>query len=275
MSSSTRRQHQQERDNQYTNNIEQQHEATIRSIDETKNNIHKSIEESRRELPRYSQIVTDFQNEAADASLEIADNFLESQKDVINSIQSTWYSVAERTHGGSGIGGAGGNFWTTGMMGKMMPFFSPDEMANIYARTIGAVTEAYVASTRMVTNMMFAGMETTRATTNYARQNTKEATRITSNTARAFAQNAKETVQVQGEERGSSAGGNNSFSAGGAGSAASSFGSRGTDTTTTTGTLASEGTTVASHGETSFATTAGTASATEATAGSAEKPRKK
>ncbi len=57
-------------------------------------------------------------------------------------------------------------------------------MVNIYARTIGAMTEAYVASTRMATNVLFAGIDATRATTNYARQNAKEASSITSNTAR-------------------------------------------------------------------------------------------
>ncbi|MFL6525041.1 MAG: hypothetical protein ACJ70Q_02735, partial [Nitrososphaera sp.] len=101
MSSSTRRQQQRERDIEYnlnTNQQEQQreqHEATIRSIDETKGNIRKSIEETRRELPRYSQTVTDFQNETADASVEIADNFLESQREVINSMQSVWPPLTE------------------------------------------------------------------------------------------------------------------------------------------------------------------------------------
>jgi len=185
-SPSTRRQQQQERDNEYIRNTQQQHEATIRSIDETKDNIHRSIEESRRELPRYSQTVTDFQNETADASVEIADNFLESQKEVINSMQSAWAPMAERI-------GQAANYWTTS---GMTPF-SPSEMADVYARTIGAMAEAYAASTRMATNMMFAGMEATRATTNYARQNAKEASRITSNTSRAFAQTAKEAVQVQ------------------------------------------------------------------------------
>jgi hypothetical protein len=59
------------------------------------------------------------------------------------------------------------------------------------------MTEAFVASTRMANNAMFAGLDATRATTNYTRQNAKEATRITSNTARAFAHTTKETVQTQ------------------------------------------------------------------------------
>src|SRR5215210_5453663 len=199
MSSSTRRERQQEHDNEFMNNTQQQHEATIRSIDETKDNIHRSIEESRRETPRYSQTVTDFQNETADASVEIADNFLESQKEVINSMQSAWAPMAERI-------GQVSHYWTTR---GMTPFFSPSEMADVYARTIGAMAEAYVSSTRMATNMMFAGMEATRATTNYARQNAKEASCITSNTTRAFAQTAKETIQVE-DERGISVGGSSS-----------------------------------------------------------------
>ena len=190
MSSSTRRQQEHDGDvsNTQQQHQQQHHEATIRSIDETKNNIHQALEEVKRETPRYSQTITDFQNQTADATREIADNFLDSQKEVINSIQSAWTPIVQRT----------GYNWTTGMIGTPFFFFSPGQIADIYARTIGTITEAYVASARMATNVLFAGIEATRATTNYTRQNAKEAARITSNTAKTFAQTAaKETVQVQ------------------------------------------------------------------------------
>ena len=77
--------------------------------------------------------------------------------------------------------------WTTGMIGTP---FTPTQMADIYARTIGAMTEAYVAYTPMATNMLFAGLGVTRATTNYTKQNAKEASLIASNTAKTFAQTA-------------------------------------------------------------------------------------
>jgi hypothetical protein len=264
MSSSTRRQ-QQERD-EYSSNIQQlqEHEATIRSIDETKEGIRRSIEDVRREMPRYSQTVTDFQNETADASIEIADNFLESQKEIINSMQSAWGPIAQRT--------GGGYYGTTGMRAMLL---SPREMADIYARTIGAVIESYVASTHMATNTLFAGMEAAKATTNYTRQNAKEAARITSNMTRTlFAQTAvKETVQVEGEQAVSSA---SSSSFGGVGgSEASSFESRGAATATRT-TYTNESTTTASSGETGSTTTAGTGAAAETTtSGATEKTRKK
>jgi hypothetical protein len=176
----------------------QQQDAINRSIDETKDNIRRAIEEVRRETPRYSQTVTDFQNETAEATREIADNFLDSQKEVINSMQSAWTPFAERT---SSSGSGNNNYWMMGMM--MQPWswmgMSPRDMADIYARGISAMTDSVAASTRMATNMMFAGIEASRATTNYARHNSKEIARITSNTARIFGQNTRETVSKMQE----------------------------------------------------------------------------
>src|SRR5919112_5380049 len=167
----------------------QQQDAINKSIDETKDNIRKAIEEVRKETPRYSQTVADFQNETADATREIADNFLESQKEVISSMQSAWTPFAERTGGGNT------NNW---MLGMMQPWWwmgmSPRDMADIYARSISAMTDSVAAGTRMATNMMFAGIEASRATTNYARHNSREIARVTSNTARIFGQNARETA---------------------------------------------------------------------------------
>src|SRR5215204_6549019 len=94
--------------------LQRQHQDAInRSIDETKDNISRAIEEVRRETPRYSQTVTDFHNETAEATREIADNFLDSQKEVINSMQSAWTPFAERT---SSSGSGNNNYWMMGMM---------------------------------------------------------------------------------------------------------------------------------------------------------------
>jgi gas vesicle protein len=177
----------------------QQQDAINRSIDETKDNIRRTIEEVRRETPRYSQTVTDFQNETAEATREIADNFLDSQKEVINSMQSAWTPFAERT---SSSGSGNNNYWMMGMM--MQPWswwmgMSPRDMVNIYARSISVMTDSVAASTRMATNMMFAGIEASRATTNYAKYSSKEIARITSNTARIFGQNTRETVSKMQE----------------------------------------------------------------------------
>jgi hypothetical protein len=178
-----------------TESLQRQHQDAInRSIDETKDNVSRAIEEVRRETPRYSQTVTDFHNETAEAMREITVTFLDSQKEVINSMQSAWAPFAERT---SSSGSGNNNYWMMGMM--MQPWWSwmgmsPRDMVNIYARGISVMTDLVTASTRMATNMMFAGIEASRATTNYAKYSSREIAKVTSVTARIFGQNTRETV---------------------------------------------------------------------------------
>ena len=107
-------------------------------------------------------------------------------------MQSAWTPFTERTS--SGGSDSNNNYW---MMGVMQPWswmgVSPTDMADIYARGRSAMVDSVAACTRMATNMMFAGIEASRATTNYARHNSREIARITSNTAR-IGQNAKQTA---------------------------------------------------------------------------------
>jgi hypothetical protein len=180
-----------------TESLQRQHQDAInRSIDETKDNVGRAIEEVKREAPRYSQTVTDFHNETAEAMREITVTFLDSQKEVINSMQSAWAPFAERTGSSGGSGSSSNNYYW--MMGMMQPWWwmgmSPRDMVNIYARSISAMTDLVTASTRMVTNMMFAGIEASRATTNYAKYSSREIAKVTSVTARIFGQNTRETA---------------------------------------------------------------------------------
>jgi hypothetical protein len=171
-------------------------EAVNRSFDETKDNVSRAIDEVRRESPRYSQIVSDFHNETSDAMREITITFLDSQKEVVNSMQSAWAPFAERA--GSSGDRSDSNY---PLMNMMQPWWgwwwtgiSPKDMATMYARNISVMTDFITASTRMVTNMMFAGIEASRAATNYARYGSKEIARVTSISARMFGQTTRETV---------------------------------------------------------------------------------
>ena len=56
-----------------------------RAFDESNENIRKSIEEARREIPRYTQVVIDYQEQAFQAVREIAESYLECQKQIIRS----------------------------------------------------------------------------------------------------------------------------------------------------------------------------------------------
>ena len=61
---------------------------------------------------------------------------------------------------------------------------SPRDMTDTYARGISAMTDSVATGIHIATNMLFAGIEASRAITNYAKHNSKETTRLTSNTAK-------------------------------------------------------------------------------------------
>src|SRR6185503_19777815 len=95
---------------------QRQHQDAInKSIDATKDNVSRAIEEVKRETPRYSQTIADFHNETTEAMRDITVTFLDSQKEVINSIQSAWAPYVERT-GSGGSDDNNNNYWMHGMM---------------------------------------------------------------------------------------------------------------------------------------------------------------
>src|SRR3954464_1474243 len=68
-------------------------ESVNRALDQTKDNINRSIQQSRNQIPQYNNIVNDYQEQTLQAVKEITENFIESQKTIIRSIQSSWVHI--------------------------------------------------------------------------------------------------------------------------------------------------------------------------------------
>ncbi len=81
-----------------TNNQDQKDFSALvnRLLDETKDNINRSIEESRNQIPRYNEIVNSYQEQSLQTAKEISEEYIESQKAVINSSQSALEPYSER-----------------------------------------------------------------------------------------------------------------------------------------------------------------------------------
>ncbi|MBA3977722.1 MAG: hypothetical protein H0X50_05975, partial [Nitrosopumilus sp.] len=78
--------------NQNSNDIK---ESINRSLDQTKDNINRSIDESRNQIPRYNNIVNSYQEQSLQTAKEISEEYIESQKAVISSLQSAWRPYSE------------------------------------------------------------------------------------------------------------------------------------------------------------------------------------
>ena len=61
-----------------------------RTFDEAKENTRKAVQEAERELPRYMQIVTTNQEQSVGAVRDTIENYLDSQREITNFVQSFW-----------------------------------------------------------------------------------------------------------------------------------------------------------------------------------------
>jgi hypothetical protein len=153
--------------------LQEQHHLVSRSLDETRDNIRRSIDESRSQIPRYTYAVSDYQEQTIQAAREIADNYVESQKQIINSLTPYVQNVNEITTN-----------WTT--------LFSPTKVSEVYANIVSNFANNVITATRVINNMVFANMEAFKTSLQQAKDSAKEFSRIGVNTAKTFEQTSRD-----------------------------------------------------------------------------------
>ena len=72
----------------YNRVIEQNTESLEQAFDESKKSINENIREARNQIPRYTETVNQVQEQTLQATKDIAENYLEYQKQTIDSFQS-------------------------------------------------------------------------------------------------------------------------------------------------------------------------------------------
>jgi hypothetical protein len=141
----------------------EQEQAVTRALDESKDNIKKTTNEARREIPRYTDVVSDYQENTVQAIREVADSYIESQKDIIvNSFQ----------------------LWSNWMI-------SPRQIAEEYSNAISSLADNAVSATRLANNTISANLQAFNTSVQTAKENAKELSKISGNTIKAFQQVSK------------------------------------------------------------------------------------
>ena len=162
---------------QINNNNNNFQESVSQSLDETKDNIKKSLDESRTQIPRINNIVNSYQEESLQTAREISEEFIDSQKQVVNSLQSVWRPYNEIFNG----------FVTN--------FFSPDAAAKAYTRFVSNVADNTVSAVRLSNNVMFSTLESWRPALKQAKDISRHISNTGINTARTFEQNSRELAE--------------------------------------------------------------------------------
>ena len=148
-----------------------QQEQVIKNVlDETKDNIRNAAREAAREIPRYTQRVGNIQEQTIQAVREIADNYIESQREIISIYQSVWTPFIEN------VNSRFLNDWT----------ISPKRIAETYGTAVSSFADNVILATRLTNNAISANMEIFNRALQQTKYNSKELSSLGLNEAKAF-----------------------------------------------------------------------------------------
>src|SRR6476659_6168162 len=140
--------------NTQNNNQQDVNESVNRALDQTKDNINRSIEESRNQIPQFNNIVNSYQEQTLQAVREISENYIESQKSIINSFQSAWRPYQQSFNN------------------KVNTCISPEEAANAYSRIVSTIADNSITALRTTNNLVFSSLDAYKTTMHHAKENT-------------------------------------------------------------------------------------------------------
>jgi ElaB/YqjD/DUF883 family membrane-anchored ribosome-binding protein len=159
----------------------EQQEAINRTFDQTRNNINRTVNEAQKDISNYAQQVINLQERAFEITRDIADDYIESQKEIINSFNhSIWTpyieNVVNRTSRLSGV-------------------FSPSR-AEVYGNTFTNIVDNFVTATRLANKTIFANTELINMSLQQTRNNVREFSKIGVNAAKNIHQTTNEFVTI-------------------------------------------------------------------------------
>ncbi len=149
-------------------------ESVNRSLDEAKDNIRKSIDESKNQIPRINNIVNSYQEQSLQTAKEVSEEYIDSQKEIISSLQSAWAPYSESFNG------------------LVTRFATPDAATKAYARFVSSVADNTVSAIRLTNNMIFSNLDSWKSVMQQAKDNSKHLSNMGVNTAKTFEQNSRQ-----------------------------------------------------------------------------------
>jgi vacuolar-type H+-ATPase subunit D/Vma8 len=113
-------------------------QATRRALDQTKETIKRSMDDTTSEISRYIQAINDYQENTFQETKEFIDSYLEIQNETIISFQSAWDPYLRTNDDG---------------LNYYYYWVAPKWMAQVYAETIRTLTDNMTTAVKLVNNI--------------------------------------------------------------------------------------------------------------------------
>ena len=164
----------------YNNNSNTQDfkESVNRSLDEAKDNIRKSIDESKNQIPKYNNIVNSYQEQSLQTAREISEDYIDSQKEIISSLQSAWRPINEN------------------YSSMVTSCASPDSITKAYTKFVSNWADNAVSAIRLTNNMIFSNLDSMKSVMQQAKDNSKHLSNLSVNAAKTFEQNSRQLTSA-------------------------------------------------------------------------------
>ena len=165
--------------NTNTQNDQQNFSQSVnRALDQTKDNINRSIDESKKQIPHYNDIVNSYLEQTLQSVKEITENYIESQKSIISSLQSSWRPYQQNVN-------TTVNSWV-----------SPESVANAYSRFVSTFADNTVSALRTTNNIIFSNFDSWKSVLQQAKDSSKQIFNQNVNAAKTFEQNTRELTEA-------------------------------------------------------------------------------
>ena len=164
--------------NNFNNNVQDFKESINSSLDEAKDNIKRSIDESKNQIPKYNNIVNSYQEQSLQTAKEISEDYIDSQKEIISSLQSAWRPINEN------------------YSSMVTSCASPDSITKAYTKFVSNWADNAVSAIRLTNNMIFSNLDSMKSVLQQAKDNSKHLSNLSVNTAKTFEQNSRQLTSA-------------------------------------------------------------------------------
>jgi 3-oxoacyl-(acyl-carrier-protein) synthase len=156
-------------------------EYTIENVlDETKNNIKNATKEAAKEIPQWTHRFGDIQEQTIKTTREIADDYLESQKQMISIYQSIWTPFLEN---------ANSRFWNYYSL-------SPKGVAEKFGSVVSSSADNVIAATKLINSAFSTSMVLFGTALQQTKDNTKEFSRLGVSAIKVFHKASNDSVTI-------------------------------------------------------------------------------
>ena len=149
----------------FNNTLNQQQDAINKTLDNTLHNIKRSTDEARREIPQYTQRISEYQEKTIQTIKDIASDVIEAQKEVVGSFQSQ--QQGDRNNS-SNVNFSNGLWWD---------LYNPQRIAENYAVMVNNFTNYLLNASNLINNTLESNVRVYNTALEQTRDNLKTLTK--------------------------------------------------------------------------------------------------